>query len=132
MEAGVRDFKNRLSENLRKVKAGEEVVITERGRPVAKLSRMVIDPAWPDWMKAMVARGELIPGTGEKPRESGIRMRGKGPSGSEMIIQARKERHDFLVGLIGSDEAKLFRVGPEDKPKARRIGRGARRTRRQS
>ena len=34
----VRELKNRLSEYLRKVKAGERVVITERGRAVAMIS----------------------------------------------------------------------------------------------
>jgi len=34
----VRELKNRLSEYLRKVKAGERVVITERGRAVAVIS----------------------------------------------------------------------------------------------
>ena len=34
----VRELKNRLSEYLRKVKAGERVVITERGRAIAMIS----------------------------------------------------------------------------------------------
>ena len=35
---GVRELKNRLSEYLRRVKAGERLVVTERGQPVAILS----------------------------------------------------------------------------------------------
>jgi prevent-host-death family protein len=38
MEVSVREIKNRLSEYLRRVQAGEEVVITSRGRPVARLA----------------------------------------------------------------------------------------------
>ncbi len=34
----VSELKAKLSEQLRRVKAGEEVVVTERGRPVAVLS----------------------------------------------------------------------------------------------
>lgn len=34
---GVRVLKNRLSEYLRRVKAGERIVVTERGVPVAEL-----------------------------------------------------------------------------------------------
>ncbi len=37
MEAGVRDLKARLSEFLGLVAAGEQVVVTDRGRPVARL-----------------------------------------------------------------------------------------------
>ncbi len=35
---GVRELKNRLSEYLRRVKAGEEILVTDRGKIVARLS----------------------------------------------------------------------------------------------
>jgi prevent-host-death family protein len=38
MEVSVREIKNRMSEYLRRVQAGEEIVITSRGRPVARLA----------------------------------------------------------------------------------------------
>lgn len=34
---GVRDLKNKLSEMLRRVRAGESIVVTDRGRAVARL-----------------------------------------------------------------------------------------------
>lgn len=34
---GTRELKNRLSEYLRRVKAGETIVVTERGKPVGQL-----------------------------------------------------------------------------------------------
>lgn len=37
MEISVRELKNRLSEYLRKVSAGHEVIVTSRGKPVARL-----------------------------------------------------------------------------------------------
>jgi prevent-host-death family protein len=37
MEAGVRELKSRLSEFLGLVAAGEQVIVTDRGRPVARL-----------------------------------------------------------------------------------------------
>ncbi len=37
MEVGVKELKTHLSAHLARVKAGDTVVITERGRPVAKL-----------------------------------------------------------------------------------------------
>src|SRR5688572_13118969 len=37
MEVSVRELKNRLSEYLRKVSAGHEVVVTSRGKAVARL-----------------------------------------------------------------------------------------------
>lgn len=38
MEISVRELKNRLSEYLRKASAGHEVVVTSRGKPVARLT----------------------------------------------------------------------------------------------
>ena len=37
-EVGIRDLKNGLSKYIDRVEAGEEVIVTDRGRPVAKLS----------------------------------------------------------------------------------------------
>lgn len=37
MEVPVRELKNRLSEYLRRVQAGEEIVVTSRGKAVARL-----------------------------------------------------------------------------------------------
>ncbi|MCX6024737.1 MAG: type II toxin-antitoxin system prevent-host-death family antitoxin [Chloroflexi bacterium] len=37
MTVGVRELRSRLSEYLRRVKQGETVVITERGKPVGRL-----------------------------------------------------------------------------------------------
>ena len=35
----VRDLKNHLSEHLRRVQAGERIIVTDRGRPIAELRR---------------------------------------------------------------------------------------------
>lgn len=45
MDVGVRDLKARLSEYLGKVAAGEDVVVTDRGRPVARLVPFIADSA---------------------------------------------------------------------------------------
>jgi len=39
IKAGIKETKNNLSRYLMHVKAGEEVVITERGKPVARIIR---------------------------------------------------------------------------------------------
>lgn len=36
-EVGIRELKNKLSAYLARVKEGEEVIVTERGKPVARL-----------------------------------------------------------------------------------------------
>ncbi len=40
VEVGVRELKNNLSRYLERVRAGDEVVVTDHGRPVARLTPM--------------------------------------------------------------------------------------------
>ena len=41
MEVGIRELKNRLSDYIARVMHGESVVVTEHGKPVARLEPMV-------------------------------------------------------------------------------------------
>ncbi|MEW6154551.1 MAG: type II toxin-antitoxin system prevent-host-death family antitoxin [Actinomycetota bacterium] len=53
-QVGIRDLKNNLSRYIDRVRAGEEVVVTDRGRPVARLSP--VDSST-DRLGALVAAG---------------------------------------------------------------------------
>jgi prevent-host-death family protein len=55
---GVRDLKNRLSAYLDRIKGGEEIVVTEHGRPIARLSPVGADV---DRMTALVDAGIVRP-----------------------------------------------------------------------
>jgi prevent-host-death family protein len=46
-EAGVRELHDRLSENLERVQRGGQVVVTHRGRPIARLSAIASDGGSP-------------------------------------------------------------------------------------
>lgn len=61
MEASVRDFKARLSLFLRRLEDGEDVVITSRGRPIARLLALVPDDAHAD-VSELLRRLRQIPG----------------------------------------------------------------------
>ena len=52
---GTRELKNRLSEYLRRVKAGETLIITERGKPVGQI--MPIQTALTTRLKKMIEVG---------------------------------------------------------------------------
>jgi prevent-host-death family protein len=45
MEVSIREMKNRLSKYLKLARAGKDVVITDRGRPVARLTPVKPDEA---------------------------------------------------------------------------------------
>ena len=64
---GVRELKNRLSEYLREVRAGESVLVTDRGEVVAEFTApgqgMQGDPAVPAGLRALAKRGVATLGT---------------------------------------------------------------------
>lgn len=61
MEVGIREFKARLSHYVRMARAGERVVVTERGRPVAHLTAAPsgVAPALPASLDALIAQGRV-------------------------------------------------------------------------
>lgn len=61
---GVRELKNRLSEYLRAVRAGEAILVTHRGEVVAEIHRPGEQPAdgdLPPGIAALVREGVLTP-----------------------------------------------------------------------
>ena len=93
MQASIREMKNRLSQYIKRVRAGREVVITDRGKPVARL--VPIGPAVADEAD-IVARTLALPwarpGKGGKPKglRAGVKLRGKGPTAAEIVLQDRE------------------------------------------
>jgi prevent-host-death family protein len=57
---GIRELRQRASELLRRVEAGETIEITDRGRPVAVLAPLPEG----DPYERLLAAGEIIPATG--------------------------------------------------------------------
>jgi prevent-host-death family protein len=58
MEVGVRELKLRLSRHLARVKAGETITVTQRGRPVARLAPVEQATIPPD-LAALMAAGKV-------------------------------------------------------------------------
>jgi prevent-host-death family protein len=56
MDVSIRDLKNRLSEYLRRAQAGEDIVVTSHGRPVARLSAVMESLAEQDAEAVTIAR----------------------------------------------------------------------------
>ena len=85
-EVGIRDLKNGLSRYLARVRAGEEVVVTDRGRPVARLS--AIDEAT-DRLADLVAAGVVRAPTQKARRRPARRLEAKG-SVSDLVSEQRR------------------------------------------
>jgi prevent-host-death family protein len=66
--AAVSDLKARLSEYLKRVKAGEAVLITDRGNPVARLLPVPRASAGRDKIANMEKQGLVKLGSGKLPK----------------------------------------------------------------
>ena len=86
VEVGVRDLKNNLSRYLDQVGAGVEVVVTERGRPIARLSG--IDDAGRDKLAALIEDGLVRPPT-SMIRQRPIPLKTDRPV-SELVAEQRR------------------------------------------
>lgn len=85
---GIRELKNRLSRYLKRVRAGERLVVTERGKPVAIISPPAVTPA-DGRIEAMLREGIARWGGG-KPRGTRRPPRIKGPSVAQAVIEERR------------------------------------------
>lgn len=85
---GVRELKNRLSQYLKRVRAGERLVVTERGKPVAIITPPSVTRA-DRRIEAMLREGVARWGGG-KPRGASRPPRIKGPSVAQAVIEGRR------------------------------------------
>jgi prevent-host-death family protein len=95
MNVTVRDFKARLSSYLRKAHAGQDVIITSRGRPVARLLALHDEAGGRPSRQELLERLKLLPGVrlgvGGKPQGARrpLRIRHGQKSLAEMVLEDR-------------------------------------------
>ena len=86
VEVGVRELKNNLSRYLDRARAGDEVVVTDRGTPVARLT--ALDQSV-DHLAELIARGVVRPARRAERRAPGNRVK---PAGSVSDLVADQRR----------------------------------------
>jgi prevent-host-death family protein len=91
--ASVSKLKASLSEYLKRVKAGEEVLVTERGRPIAKLCPTSSADTLTEHLVDMEKQGLLKRGSGKLPKNFWELPRPKDPKGlvRKAVSQEREE-----------------------------------------
>jgi prevent-host-death family protein len=86
IEVGVRELKNHLSQYLDRVQEGQEVVVTDRGRPIARLSALD-RPA--DRLADLIASGAVRPPRSTERRRPARRIQADGPV-SDLVVEQRR------------------------------------------
>ena len=90
---GVRELKNRLTHYLGEVKNGENVVVTDRGNPVAilhRLDKIEKNAGLDERLAALAVQGHLRLPTGNKPCSSFTPVKLDGEALSETLIRERR------------------------------------------
>lgn len=84
-EAGVRDLRDHLSRYLERVKAGEELTVTDRGQPVARL----VPVGGTNTFDRLIADGLVVPATSLRRARPKTRVSATGPV-SDLVAEQRR------------------------------------------
>lgn len=85
-QVGVRELKASLSAYLRRVSEGESVVVTDHGRPVARL----VPPDVPERLSALIREGRLNwNGRRLVPPARRAKLRGDGATLADIVLRDR-------------------------------------------
>ena len=89
--AGVKEIKNNLSRYLARVKAGEEVLITERGKPIARIVReQGGDMTLRKRLAPLIQKGLVTMPSRTINRASLSRLSTSGKPASELVLEDRR------------------------------------------
>ena len=94
MRLGLREANQQFSRAIKAVRAGKEVVLTERGRPIAVIKPIKEEQTQEAALKAMADEGLItLPSRkGRMPAPSWRPLKVEGKSVSETIIEDREDR----------------------------------------
>jgi prevent-host-death family protein len=94
MRLGLREANQRFSKAIRAVRAGQEVVLTERGHPIAVIKPIRDADAQAATLRAMVDEGLIIPAArkGPMPTPSWRPAKVTGKPLSLTVIEDREDR----------------------------------------
>jgi prevent-host-death family protein len=94
MRLGLREANQRFSKAMRAVRAGKEIILTERGHPIAVIKPIRDEAAQEATLRAMVDEGLITPAArkGPMPAPSWRPVKVKGQPLSRTVIDDREDR----------------------------------------
>ena len=88
--SGIRDVKNNLSRYLAQVKEGEEVLITDHGKPIARIIKEDERYYLREKMNALVRKGLVLLPVRRLNKEKLLPIEVPGKPVSEMVLEDRR------------------------------------------
>ena len=91
ISAGIKELKNNLSRYLSQVKKGEDILVTERGKPIARIIRDAPkDISLREALSPLVVKGLVKLPSQKIDREIAPPVKLRGKPVSEMVIEDRR------------------------------------------
>jgi prevent-host-death family protein len=90
--ASISELKAKLSAFLDMVREGEEVIVTDRGRPIARLAPLVEEAQGESRDEWLIRTGRMIPAKGTLPADFWSRERVQDPEGH--LLKALLDERD--------------------------------------
>jgi prevent-host-death family protein len=87
----IADLRNRLTQYLKEVRAGEEIVVRDRQRPIARIVPFTVNE---DEDADLVAAGVIRKGTGKLPRAFWSTRRRRGVPWDVAVAAVRADRDE--------------------------------------
>lgn len=85
MDVGIRELRTDLSSLIKRVRAGEELVVTDRGKPVAR----IVPIAGERKIDRLIREGIVTPAPSRGPRTVPNPIEGAGPL-SDLVLEGRR------------------------------------------
>ena|SRR5688572_14998934 len=91
--ASVAELKARLSEFLAAARRGEDVIVTDRGKPVARLTGLIGAEQYSEKLQIAIRGGVIRPPAAELPLDFFTRPRPQDPEGKALqaLLEEREE-----------------------------------------
>lgn len=93
VEVGIRELRLNLSRYVARAREGAEVIVTDRGKPVARLGPIDDERRADEVYERLVREGLVIPGRRRRKRASlppAIPLEGDGPLVSDIVLEDRR------------------------------------------
>lgn len=90
MEVGVRELKTHLSRFLALVREGQPVVVTDRGKPIARITPVPTEKDLPARLQQLIAEGRVTYKPGPVHLPTPIKMRPGKKTAVDYVLEQRR------------------------------------------